>query len=40
MQRMGGLSHVERLGAEKTGKLLLEMSSQTTFSLLPVPFTA
>src|SRR5512132_3071811 len=27
-------SKVERLGAEKIGKLLLEMSSQTTFSLL------
>src|SRR5512136_990638 len=31
---MAGPSNVERLGAEKIGKLLLEMSSQTTFSLL------
>ena len=31
---MGGLSKVERLGSEKVGKLLWEMSSQTTFSLL------
>ncbi|WP_437935740.1 MATE family efflux transporter [Sorangium sp. So ce341] len=31
---MGGNSRVERLGAEKIGKLLLEMSSQTTLSLL------
>ncbi|MFT3893728.1 MAG: MATE family efflux transporter [Anaerolineales bacterium] len=31
---MGGISKVERLGTEKIGKLLLEMSSQTTFSLL------
>jgi putative MATE family efflux protein len=31
---MGNLSKVESLGTEKIGKLLLEMSSQTTFSLL------
>src|ERR1044071_7643232 len=31
---MGSPSRVERLGSEKIGKLLLEMSSQTTFSLL------
>lgn len=31
---MGGISKVERLGSEKIGKLLFEMSSQTTFSLL------
>ena len=31
---MAGSSRVERLGTEKIGKLLLEMSSQTTFSLL------
>jgi putative MATE family efflux protein len=31
---MSGSSKVERLGAEKIGKLLLEMSSQTTLSLL------
>ncbi|HML20330.1 MAG TPA: MATE family efflux transporter [Aggregatilinea sp.] len=31
---MAGPSNVERLGTEKIGKLLLEMSSQTTFSLL------
>ncbi|MBI5960306.1 MAG: hypothetical protein HY866_16315 [Chloroflexi bacterium] len=31
---MSGLSKVERLSTEKIGKLLLEMSSQTTFSLL------
>lgn len=31
---MGSLSHVERLGSGKIWKLLLEMSSQTTFSLL------
>jgi putative MATE family efflux protein len=31
---MTSLSKVERLGSEKVGKLLLEMSSQTTFSLL------
>src|ERR1051325_10408905 len=31
---MNGSSRVERLGLEKIGKLLLEMSSQTTFSLL------
>ena len=31
---MGGTSGVERLGTESIGKLLLEMSSQTTFSLL------
>lgn len=31
---MNGFSRVERLGTEKIGKLLLEMSSQTTFSLL------
>lgn len=31
---MAQLSHVERLGSEGIGKLLLEMSSQTTFSLL------
>lgn len=31
---MTGPSKVERLGSEKIGKLLLEMSSQTTFSLL------
>jgi putative MATE family efflux protein len=31
---MGNFSRVERLGAEKIWKLLLEMSSQTTFSLL------
>src|SRR5690242_10595602 len=31
---MRSLSKVERLGTEKIGKLLLEMSSQTTFSLL------
>jgi MATE family, multidrug efflux pump len=31
---MSGPSRVERLGTEKIGKLLLEMSSQTTFSLL------
>jgi putative MATE family efflux protein len=31
---MGRISKVERLGTEKIGKLLLEMSSQTTFSLL------
>src|SRR5690242_2783756 len=31
---MNGPSRVERLGAENIGKLLLEMSSQTTLSLL------
>ncbi|MFN8530270.1 MAG: MATE family efflux transporter [Anaerolineae bacterium] len=31
---MSRLSNVERLGTEKIGKLLLEMSSQTTLSLL------
>lgn len=31
---MAGPSRVERLGTEKVGKLLLEMSSQTTLSLL------
>jgi putative MATE family efflux protein len=31
---MGAPSRVERLGTENIGKLLLEMSSQTTFSLL------
>jgi putative MATE family efflux protein len=31
---MSGPSRVERLGTEKIGKLLLEMSSQTTLSLL------
>jgi putative MATE family efflux protein len=31
---MGGTSGVERLGTERIGKLLLELSSQTTFSLL------
>lgn len=31
---MGSAAKVERLGTEKIGKLLLEMSSQTTFSLL------
>jgi putative MATE family efflux protein len=31
---MSSLSKVEGLGSEKIGKLLLEMSSQTTFSLL------
>jgi Na+-driven multidrug efflux pump len=31
---MGTPSRVERLGTENIGKLLLEMSSQTTFSLL------
>lgn len=31
---MSGSSKVERLGSEKIGKLLWEMSSQTTFSLL------
>jgi putative MATE family efflux protein len=31
---MSGSSRVERLGTEKIGKLLWEMSSQTTFSLL------
>lgn len=31
---MGDTSGVERLGSEKIWKLLLEMSSQTTFSLL------
>lgn len=31
---MSGASRVERLGTEKIGKLLLEMSSQTTLSLL------
>ncbi|HET9921108.1 MAG TPA: MATE family efflux transporter [Ktedonobacteraceae bacterium] len=31
---MNGSSRVERLGTEKIGKLLLEMSSQTTLSLL------
>lgn len=31
---MSGASRVESLGTEKIGKLLLEMSSQTTFSLL------
>lgn len=31
---MAGSSKVERLGTEKIGKLLWEMSSQTTFSLL------
>jgi putative MATE family efflux protein len=31
---MSGSSKVERLGTEKIGKLLLEMSSQTTLSLL------
>src|SRR5512135_2812806 len=31
---MTGLSKVERLGSEKIGKLLAEMSAQTTFSLL------
>lgn len=31
---MSGTSRVERLGSEPVGKLLLEMSSQTTFSLL------
>ncbi|WP_437708419.1 MATE family efflux transporter [Sorangium sp. So ce448] len=31
---MGESSRVEKLGTERVGKLLLEMSSQTTFSLL------
>jgi len=31
---MSGTSRVERLGSEPVGRLLLEMSSQTTFSLL------
>ena len=31
---MSKASKVESLGTEKIGKLLLEMSSQTTFSLL------
>jgi len=31
---MGSTSRVESLGTEKIGKLLMEMSSQTTFSLL------
>ena len=31
---MASTSKVERLGSEKIGKLLLEMSSQTTFSLM------
>ncbi|WP_437839407.1 MATE family efflux transporter [Sorangium sp. So ce1153] len=31
---MSGMSRVERLGTEKVGKLLLEMSSHTTLSLL------
>ncbi len=31
---MAGLSNVERLGTEKVGKLLWEMSSQTTLALL------
>jgi hypothetical protein len=31
---MPGRSRVERLGTAPIGKLLLEMSSQTTFSLL------
>ncbi|XXX76656.1 MATE family efflux transporter [Sorangium sp. So ce134] len=31
---MGGISRPERLGTEKIGKLLLEMSSQTTLALL------
>src|SRR5512137_3046031 len=31
---MSGTSKAESLGTEKIGKLLLEMSSQTTFSLL------
>ena len=31
---MGGRARVERLGTAPIGKLLLEMSSQTTFSLL------
>src|SRR5512138_1153320 len=31
---MAGSSRVERLGSEKVGKLLLEMSSQTTLALL------
>src|SRR5512138_1256318 len=31
---MAGSSRVERLGSEKIGKLLLEMSSQTTLALL------
>ena len=31
---MSGTSKVERLGTEKIWQLLLEMSSQTTFSLL------
>ena len=31
---MSSPSRVERLGTEKIGKLLLEMSSQTTLSLL------
>src|SRR5690348_13866131 len=31
---MNGSSRVERLGTEKIGKLLLEMSSQTTLALL------
>ncbi|WP_437780893.1 hypothetical protein [Sorangium sp. So ce1097] len=31
---MGKISRVESLGTERVGKLLLEMSSQTTFSLV------
>jgi hypothetical protein len=31
---MNGTSRVERLGAEKTGKLLWDVSSQTTLSLV------
>ena len=31
---MAGIGKVERLGTERIGKLLLEMSAQTTFSLL------
>src|SRR6476661_6999440 len=31
---MGGPARVERLGTERIGKLLLEMSSQTTLALL------
>ena len=33
-ESMGNISRVERLSTEKIGKLLWEMSSQTTFSLL------
>ncbi|MCB0054629.1 MAG: hypothetical protein KDE24_34365, partial [Caldilinea sp.] len=31
---MSGASRTERLGSERVGKLLAEMSAQTTFSLL------